>query len=346
MKTIIKPFLAIIIWVQIGCNAFFPNDNDPLTESNVFILCEGNFGQFNASLWMANPEQPIVNGPIYQNQTGKVLGDVGQSMTLSDDQLYVVNNTSHSIEIFDLSGDQAIHTQSIDFKGTSPRYMVIHEGKGYVTAWNSKGILVINLSSNSLDKTIDLDGMPEDILIHDNHFYVSITMKPDWSFDNRVLKLSLDGSIVSTYTVISGPGRMAILDGKLFVASAYYDANWNTFTGNNTIDLSSGTVTTKYLGEANDIGSDLIVFNDKIYRSFKGGVAQLNGDLTMNKSQTIGSSDGIYSAAAVGNYIFIGQTDYVAPDTVYVFNENNEMLQTYEVGAIPGDFILYEKEID
>ena len=29
-----------------------------------------------------------------------------------------------------------------------------------------------------------------------------------------------------------------------------------------------------------------------------------------------------------------------------ICNEKNDMLQTYEVGAITGDFILYEKEID
>ncbi len=346
MKQIIKPFLAIIVWSQIGCDAFFPNDNDPLTESNVFILCEGNFGQFNASLWMANPEKPIVNGPIYQNQTGKPLGDVGQSMALSEDQLYVVNNTSHSIEIFDLSGEQAIHTQSIDVKGTSPRYMVIHNGKGYVTAWNSKGILVINLKTNTIDKTIALDGMPEDILFHENHFYVSMTMKPDWSSDDRVLKLSMDGNIVSTYTVISGPGRMTILDDKLYVASSYYDAVWNTYAGNSFVDIKTENVTTKDLGETGDFGSDLFMFNDKIYRSYKGGVAPLNSDLTVQTTQMIGIAGGAYSASAVGDYIFIGQTDYVAPDTVYVFNDKNEKLQTYEVGAIPGDFILFEKEID
>lgn len=346
MKLIMKPFITIFLLAHIGCEAFFPNDNNPLTESNVFILCEGNFGQSNASLWMANPEKPMANGPIYQNQTGKTLGDVGQSMALLEDQLYVVNNTSHTIEIFDLSGDQTVHTQSIDVKGTSPRYMVIQDEKGYVTAWNSKGILVIDLKTGNIEKTLPLEGMPEDILIHDNYFYVSMTMKPDWSSDNRVLKLSMDGNILSTYTVISGPSRMVIYNDNLYVASTYYNADWSTNVGNSHIDLATEKVTTNDIGKTKDYGSDLFVFNEKIYRTYKGGIAPLNSDLTVQTTQMIGDSDGAYSTAAVGDYIFIGQTDYVAPDTVYVFNGNNEKIQTYEVGAIPGYFILYEKEID
>lgn len=346
MNQSLRVLLIFTFWTQIGCDDFFPKDNDPLTESNVFILCEGNFGQLNASLWMVNPESQLVSGPIYQNLKGTPLGDIGQSMALENELLYVVNNTSHSIEIFDLSGGQAVHTHKIDVQGTSPRYIAINGDRGYFTSWNEKAILVINLQSQTIDKKIQLDGMPEDILIHNNHLYVSMIMKPDWSSDNRILKLSMDGDLISTYAVIDGPGRMIIHKNKLYIASLYFDSSWNTFSGNSQIDLNTEKIITTNLGMSENYGSDILVFNDKIYRSYKGGVAPLNSDLTVQTTVTIGNVGSAYSAAAFGEYIFLGQTDYTAPDTVFVYNKNNIILQEYEVGAIPGEFILFKKEID
>ena len=73
-----------------------------LSDVNVFVLCEGNFGHDNASLWKINLNDFLATGPVYQGLTGQLLGDVGQSIAIHDNKLYVVINNSHKVEIFNL----------------------------------------------------------------------------------------------------------------------------------------------------------------------------------------------------------------------------------------------------
>ena len=235
MKRIFKVILVIPVMILSGCENLFNNESDPLIELNVFVLCEGNFGQSNASLWMFNPEKPEIFGPIYQNQAGQPLGDIGQSMTVIGDRLFVVNNNSHSIEEFALGGNEVTHVKKIDLAGAGPRYMTIYKDKAYITAWNVKGIIVLNLNTYTIEDTIGVDGLPEMILVHDNYLYTSITMKADWTTDNRVLKIYYDGTFAKTYEVVKGPGHMVIHDQKLYVASTYYGNDWSKNAGNSVL---------------------------------------------------------------------------------------------------------------
>ncbi len=346
MKFLIRVTIFLFGLYFIGCENIFNNDSDPLTEQNIFVLCEGNFGQSNASLWMVNPENTEVAGPIYQNQTGLTLGDIGQSMTIADDRLFVVNNNSHTIEEFSLGGEQVTHVKRIDLSGASPRYMAVFKDKGYITAWNVNGIIVIDLKSYTIEDTIAIDGLPEMILVHENFLYTSVTMKPDWTADNRVIKIYNDGTISKSFEVVKGPGQMVIQDNKLFVASIYYGSDWSTNAGNSMIDLKTEKVESNDLGQTNDLGSDLLSYNNTIYRSYKGGIAPLNPNLTIDGTQVIGELGSTYSAAAFEKYIYLSETDYVAPDTVYVYDFSGSLIQNYIVGAIPGSFALFHKEID
>ncbi|MBC8346318.1 MAG: hypothetical protein ISR82_02860 [Candidatus Marinimicrobia bacterium] len=346
MNHLIKLTFFTIVFIFIGCENIFNDESDPLTEQNIFILCEGNFGQSNASLWMLNPEKENITGPIYQNQTGQPLGDIGQSMAIVDDRLFVVNNNSHSLEEFSLGGDRVTHVRKIDLPGASPRYMAVYKNKGYITAWNVNGIIVMNLNNYTIEDTIPVNGLPEMILFHDNYLYTSIIMKPDWTADNRVMKIYYDGTIAKSFEVVQGPGQMVIQENKLFVASTYYGSDWRTNAGNSVIDLNTEKVEANDLGQTNDFGSDLIAFNQTVYRSFKGGIAPLNPNLTIDANRMIGHLGSTYSAAAFGEYIYLSETDFTAPDTVYVYDLSGLLIQNYQVGAIPGSFVLFIKEID
>jgi hypothetical protein len=171
-------------------------------------------------------------------------------------------------------------------------------------------------------------------------------MKPDWTADNRVIKIYNDGTISKSFEVVKGPGQMVIQDNKLFVASIYYGSDWSTNAGNSMINLKTEKVESNDLGQTNDLGSDLLSFNNTIYRSYKGGIAPLNPNLTIDGTQVIGELGSTYSAAAFEKYIYLSETDYVAPDTVYVYDFSGSLIQNYIVGAIPGSFALFHKEID
>jgi hypothetical protein len=52
----------------------------------------------------------------------------------------------------------------------------------------------------------------------------------------------------------------------------------------------------------------------------------------------------VYSVVVSGDKIIFGVTDdYLAPDQVFVTDLEGNILRTFEVGAIPTDFAVYEK---
>ncbi|MBL7013916.1 MAG: T9SS type A sorting domain-containing protein [Candidatus Marinimicrobia bacterium] len=318
--------------------------------TRIFTLCEGNFGTPNASLWSMNESSSQSEGPIYWDENSNPLGDVGQSMTIvNHEKLYMIMNNSHSIEILNLMGSNQTFSGSIPLPSAAPRYMVANESgsTAYVSCWNLSGIIVIDLLTDTITDTISVGGMPEMMVMHDGNIYTSIAMNSDWSSSDRVIRVDVTTkTVVDSFTVIPGPAALLLKDDFLFVASTYYDANWNTFAGNSKIDLSTGNVLTYDAGMTFDYGSDLVQVNDDIYRIYTNGIAPLNDDLSINIDSKIGDFPGLYSVSTQDDKIYFGSTDYTAPDHVYVTDADGIIISEYTVGALPGSFAFYQYNIE
>lgn len=345
-KVKIDCLLVVILFsaFMIGCSKKEVTGPTELAQTNVFILCEGNFGSENASLWMLDENLDQIKGPVYWDPNTNPLGDVGQSMTIYNDKLYIVVNNSHTVEVMDLS-DGVNYDTTICVPGASPRKMEVVEGIGYLTCWYLNAILVIDLSTNTFLDTISVNGLPEDIVYYDNRLYASVNMNSDWSSNNKVLKIDISGNeatIASTFEVISGPGKILIHNEFLYVVSTYYDESWNMYTGTSLIDLSTGDVITKDYGQTSIFGADITVYQDKVYRTYSGGVVPLNDSLTVDESNKIGDLTGVYSMTSYGDYIYFGLSDYVAPDDVVVLDSSGNQVGSFTVGALPGSFVFYK----
>lgn len=315
-------------------------------QSNVFILCEGNMTQSNASLWMLNDSFDQMEGPVYWNPITNPLGDVGQSMKIYNDKLYIVVNNSHTIEVMDLS-DSISYEATISVPGASPREMEVVDGVGYLTCWYLHGILIIDLATGTLLDTLVLSdvGQPEDIIYNDGKLYTSIKQNSDWSAGHQVFEISLSGTepvITDTFEVINGPGQMLINDGFLYVASTYFDASYNAYVGMSRIDLLTGNVIKKDYGQTFIYDSDLTLYNSKVYFTYSTGIVSLTDSLTIEESGLIGDLSGIYSMATYKDYIYFGLSDYMAPDDVVILDSLGNSIGQFKVGAIPGSFAFYE----
>jgi hypothetical protein len=78
-----------------------------------------------------------------------------------------------------------------------------------------------------------------------------------------------------------------------------------------------------------------------VYRSYNGGVAPLTDSLTINANKAIGNYSGVYSMAFNGTYIFMGLSDYFAPDQVIIMDTLGNEIKTLSVGVCPGSFAFY-----
>ena len=81
--------------------------------------------------------------------------------------------------------------------------------------------------------------------------------------------------------------------------------------------------------------------NNQIYRTANGGVVPIETDLSLKHSARIGNYSNIYSASSDNQMVFLGVSDYVAPDTVYIHDEHGNHIRTLGVDALPGDFEIW-----
>ncbi|NQT62946.1 MAG: T9SS type A sorting domain-containing protein [Candidatus Marinimicrobia bacterium] len=320
-----------------------------LHAGKYFILCEGNFGQANASLWSIDESLQNIEGPLIWNASSNPLGDVGQSLTLHDHTLYVVMNGSHEVRIIDLESDET-HSGDIEIPESSPRFMAVHSesGLGYISSWGLGGLLVVNLENHAIVDTISLGALPEEILIVENEMFVSVPMRSDWSASNKILRIDLSGNtpeVTHTYDVIDGPGAMAMIGDQLYVSSIYYNDAWETFSGTSRIDISDHSVTTLDHGFYTNYTADINIIDGVAYRTFGNSIVPVNEDLSLNSARAIGNISGIYSHSVANNNILIGSSDFVAPDLVSILSLDGQEIASFNVGALPSQIVYYSPDI-
>ena len=316
-------------------------DNDGLCDENeifIFTLCEGNFQADNSSLWYLDNNNQIVepeNNP---------LGDIGQSMYVNGNNLYVIVNGSGLIHVYDIdpSGIQLNRTINLDFSG--PRYMEIYNGNAFITEWYTNQIRVINLEIDETISTISVDGMPERIIMQENFFYVSINMNPDWTASEKVLKINPDTySIEMEYSTAPNPSAMIIIENQLYVSSTYYDDYWNSYYAMTKVDLISGESMSYTDDSEINFKEDILNVNGNIFRTTTTGIIQLNlNNLNIISGTEIGEYPDVYSVDFINNHFYIGRTDFVAPDNVEILDLNGNSINTITVGAIPGSFAFWQ----
>jgi len=306
------------------------------SSEQVFVVCEGNYGSNNSSLWTINNED--VN-EYYNNP----LGDVAQSVLVNGNQLFVILNVSSNIQVFDITDDGLIPTHIIDTDLSGPREMLVYENYLYFTNWYTADIKKINLLTWQIESEISMPGLPEDIIYFDGFIYSSINMNIDWSDGSLVVKVDPSTNmIVHEYEVGLGPGNLLEHEGEIYIARTYYDENWNAFSGTSKISDNDDVLIVNY-GGALPCGGSVLSYDGSVYRAYDGGIAMLDSNLEIMPDMRIGDYDynSIYSVEIIGDYIYFGLTDYLTPDDVKVVDFNGDEIASYEVGVLPGDFAVW-----
>jgi hypothetical protein len=320
-----------------------------ILSGQYYVLCEGNYAQANASLWSIDESLTTVQGPLIWDPASDPLGDVGQSMALFDHRLYLVMNNSHQIRIVDLENTPT-HIADIDLSGASPRYLAIHREthKGYVSSWNLGALLVIDLDQNVVIDTLEVNALPEDILIEGDNMYVSITMESDWTHNNEVWRYDLslpEPTVAEVYTVIDGPGSLTLIGEMLYVTSIYYNDAWESFSGSSRINLIDHAVLSVDHGAYQNYSADVATINGRPFRTYGESIVPLNQDLSLDLAHGLANVSGIYAFAAENEHLLVTESDFVAPDLVHVFTASGVELAAFNVGALPGSFAYYDPDL-
>lgn len=212
-------FLSLIIAITfVACKKKeTPQPAPQPADKGLFILNEGTFTYANASLSFYNFATNTVENNLFFRVNNAPIGDVGQSLTLIGDDLYIVVNNSKYI--------YKVDAQTIVFKDkiegfTSPRYMIpVSADKAYVSDLASPGLWSLDLNTKK-KSFIQTGKTTEDMVKIGNEVFVSNWSKSYIDFANNTVQvIDCDSDELVAEIEVAKEPRAMVLDknNKLWV---------------------------------------------------------------------------------------------------------------------------------
>ena len=331
---------------------------DPTAENLTYILNEGSWGGNNAeiSLYYQMASSPYVESNYYQKINGKMMGDLANAMIEEDDNIYVILNGSKYVARMDMACKEEAHYTFPEAEG-APRCIDVEDGYAYVTQHGGQ-VSKLNIKDLSLASTFKGGNNLEGIVEKDGKLYVANSYKVDGSgsyiYNKEVLVIDAKtmkqtGSI----QVVDNPTKMYEIDDKIYLISA---GNYNDVSGAlQIIDPKAGTSRSI----VNDVTKITEGHNGVIYgvRSTYDANWQLSNSFFTYNPSTGAVSDtsflqdapSSFSTAAIyllevdedRGLIYVGTSDYVTNGTIYQFDRNGKLLQSFDSGGINPSAMIF-----
>lgn len=209
MKKLQLNFFTILLLSVFLFTSCDDNENGPKGQfdNGVLVINEGNFGAGDGTVTFYDPGSKTATEDIFGLvNDGLALGDIVQSMTVVNDEAYIVVNNDNKVEIANVNTFEAIHTIN---DVLLPRYFVTANGKGYLTEWVSfvetGRVSVIDLATHAILKSITTDFGAENLVVVGDKIFVSN------NFTNTVSVINTTtDAVVKTIEVASSPGEFVI----------------------------------------------------------------------------------------------------------------------------------------
>tara|TARA_X000001036_G_scaffold440129_1_gene494735 strand:- start:953 stop:1933 length:981 start_codon:yes stop_codon:yes gene_type:complete len=326
MKKILLILVPLFLTTSCQDQSVEPTENSSWT----FVANEGDFGASNGSVSMIDD-----NGNIFETES---LGDIVQSLAVYENKLIVLINNSHKIKIYNITSEGlAMPGIEIDTENSSPREMVVNDGMVYFTNWNTSDVKRFNLTTYSIDASIPVGLSPEGIILDEGKLWVAN------SGESTVSEIDINTLVETKHEVGSGPQQLAHQNGNIYVSRTFYSSDW-TETYHGASKIGSEILINNY-GVGAACGGSILTYDDTIYRSFDGGLARMdNSNLNLDEN-IIGDFEQpqVYHVEEINGNIWFAITDYNELNQVHVVDFEGNLLNSYEVGQNPGDFVYWQK---
>ena len=324
----------------------------PGATGNVYVECEGSYGNGNASLYAYNPAQDSVFGDIYMAVNKQPLGDVFQSMQHIGDKLFLCVNNSNKVVVLNAANWTIVTTLSIP----QPRYILpISATKAYVSTLYSDLVYIINPQTLQVTGTVTMPAQNAENMC----LYYDQVFAGAWdTTGNRIFQINTITDRLNDSVPVAGDAPQELLmdkDQTLWVLAGNEPARAGTLTH---LDPSSGAILHAYYFPASVYPLKPVFNNTKdtlyfIEANYYGGTAN-NGIYRMSIYDTVLPTTPFLQALqnqyfyAVGidpvtGYIYVGDPKgFVQKGSVYIYNRQGAQLHSFEVGLGPGHFYFDE----
>ena len=208
--------LAVLSAMLFSCKPVQPVDPSALgLGSGVFVLNEGVYQFSNASLTFYDPAADTAANNLFYKANNIPIGDVAQSLAMSEGMLYIVVNNSNYIYKVNANTLVCDTSKTCKLDGfLSPREMhIVAPNKAYVSDLIGKGLWIVNPQDMSHCGFVETGKTTEKIVQVGNELYVS-----NWSNyylpsmeKNTVQVVDINNDVkVAEITVGKEPNTMAV----------------------------------------------------------------------------------------------------------------------------------------
>lgn len=181
--------------------------NNYIESGSALIVNEGGYTKNNGSISYISRDNQVTNNIFEKSNNGQTTGDVLQSFTRVGNIGIICANNSQKVVFTDARTFKQLGeiTSGADY----PRFALgITTDKAYITNGSSSGtVLVVNMKTLSVTKTINVGDGPEEMLLSNGKVFVANS--GGFGTDNKisVINTSTD-AVVSSITVADNPGEM------------------------------------------------------------------------------------------------------------------------------------------
>ena len=275
---------------------------------------------------------------------------MGNDIEIYGGKMYVVVNTSNTVEVLNLKTGNSI--QQIPLNGKGPREVAFYEGYAYVSCYDKTVVKIDTASLSVVAQCQTEGGKCEDLYAHEGYLYVTHAWDQGATgntyYDSTMSVISLSTFTVEDKITIGlnpkqvkpiGLGRiMVVCNGNYADVSSY---------------LSVLDMDTKEVQKINIPTSNIAVYNDEyaIVYSYNWGIAQqmftkINLSNFAQTSWSYTASQSLVSPYGVGIdptnedvYITDAQ-NYQSNGDIYRFDKNGNYIASKECGIGPSKIVF------
>jgi len=349
--------LIVVFCCLVSCVKDKPAVNNIPASSNignVYVVCEGRFGNGEATLYTYNRTTDSAFGDLYKSVNNQQLGDVFQSMTKIGGDFFLCVNNSDKVVV--LNAATLVYAGMISVP--KPRYILdISPTKAYVSSEYHNKVYVFNPQTLQVTDSITFPYQnTEGMCLYNNTAFICA-----WDTTcNSIFKVDVNtDQVIQTIQVAGYAPQEALLDKEqtLWVLSGAvlsfdpYDGRPCAWTR---IDPSSGDMLASYhfTAEENVVHpvfnntKDTLYFIEANQSPFPGnnGIYRMGiHDGALPSQPFVAPLTNQYFWALgidpVNAHIYVGDPKgFVQRGSVYVFKQDGTAIDTFNVGIGPGHF--------
>lgn len=335
-RKLLTVLLIALVWSS--CKKDDPTGGTDLNiqqGKGVFILHEGGFNQLNASLAWLNDTASAIQTGLFQQVNQRLLGDILQSMTIVQDDGYLVLNNSKSIEKINIS---TIELKDRLLLSQSPRFLhAITPTLAFVSTLFSDELLIVNLDPLHVLDSIDLGHWSEEMITIDGKVWVAS------SNHDQVYQVDPQSRTVGdSITVGYGASHLAQdVEGHLWVMSI---GNFIDIPASiHVVDPASGTTVKSWDFSLNEYPSKIQVYDDQVYY-LNGGLNRMSIQDAILPTSPFIAGFGYYGYRIDprdGRIWLADPLDFQQKGKIDLYQPDGTLIRSYTADVVPSDFGFY-----